>query len=111
MRRETGCVSRRVVKWRLQFTLEVPADPVVENLLGNEALGLAEGVEPVPADGDMADLLFIDELKDGGTPGVAGALEPSRHRRCHIKPTSFQHQRDHRETGKEIAARHCCGFP
>ena len=73
---KAGRGTRRMVERRFQLAFEKAPDAIVKNLFGDEALGAAQAIEPAPPDGDVANLLLVNHLQDGGAAGIAGALQP-----------------------------------
>src|SRR5689334_24052409 len=90
---ESRVAACRIVEGRFQRAFEMTSHAVLPSLLGVEAGGFGEMLEPAHAGGDMADLVAVDAIEDGGALLVAGAAEVGDGGGGHVEAARLQHQR------------------
>src|SRR4051794_7624633 len=109
--REAGGVSGDAVEGRLQRAGEMAAHQVVERGFGIEPAFMAQPFEPARADRDMADLVLVNPLENGGAVGIAGAFEAADHLRGDVEAARFQRQWHDREPRQQILGGRRGRFP
>src|ERR1700693_3080977 len=100
-RKASGGAGGAVEGW-LRRAGEIAVHTVVEDGLGVEAAFMAQPLEPAHANRDMADLVSVDPLENGGAAVIARAFQASNHLGGHAEPARFEYQRHHRQPRQQI---------
>ena len=111
MPRKAGGSTSLIVEGRLQIAFEETPDTLLKDHPGVQLACQTEAAEPAHPNGDMTDLVPIDQAQDLRAPGIADPLEPSRHLRRHVEPPRLEHKRNDGKARKQVIGGRRRRFP